>query len=174
MQRRLKSQRRGINRLAITAQITRKTAALACAVALYPTWASGHNMAKKIKIVDLEKEIESLLEEYGDNVAAVTKASGEAVAKKTVQLLKTTGDYEDRTGKYRKSFRYKTESNYAGSISTVYSAAPHYRLTHLLEHGHAINGGSSRTKAFPHWKPAEEKANQEFEDTLVREIEKIK
>lgn len=48
-------------------------------------------------------------------------------------------------------------------------------LTFLLEHGHDIirNGAKvGRTRAYPHIKPAEEMGVQEFEEAVIREMER--
>ena len=47
--------------------------------------------------------------------------------------------------------------------------ATDYQLTHLLEFGHAINGGTKRVKAIPHIEPAKENAVE----TFVQEVEKV-
>lgn len=48
-------------------------------------------------------------------------------------------------------------------------------LTFLLEHGHNVirNGAKvGQTKAYPHIKPAEEMGIQEFEEAVIREMER--
>ena len=130
-------------------------------------------MSSKIEIGDLAGSITKELARYSNIVDEKLEESAEKIAKKTVEKLKTSGDYEDLTGKYRKSFRVKDTSAHKMVMKTVHAAAPHYRLTHLLEHGHAVRGGTGRTRAFPHWKPAEEEAKDEYEKELTNQIEGI-
>jgi hypothetical protein len=116
----------------------------------------------------LANEITKVLEMYSQNVKEeVNQATAEA-ANTAVKILKTTGDYDDYRGEYRKSFDItKTKKG----NTTVFSSE--YRLTHLLEKGHMTRDGTSRTNAYPHWKPAEEKAIKEFEENLVKGIEGV-
>ena len=75
------------------------------------------------------------------------------------------------TGEYKKSIKARTiKDSPLSKKSVVYADKPHYRLTHLLEHGHAkLNGG--RTRAFAHWEPAEQKAIDDFIKELREAIE---
>ena len=75
------------------------------------------------------------------------------------------------TGQYKKSIKArKIKDSPLSKKSVVYAGKPHYRLTHLLEHGHAkLNGG--RTRAFAHWEPAEQKAIDDFIKELREAIE---
>ena len=75
------------------------------------------------------------------------------------------------TGEYKKSIKARTiKDSPLSKKSVVYAGKPHYRLTHLLEHGHAkLNGG--RTRAFAHWEPAEQKAIDDFIKELREAIE---
>lgn len=75
------------------------------------------------------------------------------------------------TGEYKKSIKARTiKDSPLSKKSVVYADKPHYRLTHLLEHGHAkLNGG--RTRAFAHWEPAEQKAIDDFVKELREAIE---
>ena len=75
------------------------------------------------------------------------------------------------TGEYKKSIKARTiKDSPLSKKSVVYAAKPYYRLTHLLEHGHAkLNGG--RTRAFAHWEPAEQKAIDDFISELREAIE---
>ena len=75
------------------------------------------------------------------------------------------------TGEYKKSIKARTiKDSPLSKKSVVYAGKPYYRLTHLLEHGHAkLNGG--RTRAFAHWEPAEQKAIDDFVKELREAIE---
>lgn len=130
--------------------------------------------SRRTTVIDLSRAIGEVLQEYGEDVTAAIAPTTQKVAEDTVQTLKSTGDYEDRTGDYRKSFTQTTEKTYRGATSIIHSEEPqNYRLTHLLERGHMTRDGTTRTKAYPHWKPAEEKAIAEFEKDLRKNIQNI-
>lgn len=57
-----------------------------------------------------------------------------------------------KTGKYCRAFRVKKsvyEDNY-NKRNMWYVAAPHYRLTHLLEYGYLTRNGTTRVAPRPH------------------------
>lgn len=61
----------------------------------------------------------------------------------------------DGTGAYAKSWTWKMVEEKLGEYGVVYNKE-HYRLTHLLEHGHVIRnayGTYGRTAPRPHIKP---------------------
>lgn len=124
-----------------------------------------------VHIVDLTSAVMDILEDCGEAVEEVVEGSSEKTAQKTVEYLETHGDYEDRTGEYRESFRYKVVNTYRGTTSTVYSEK--YQLTHLLEKGHLVAGGTKRTRKFPHWKPASEYAKEYFINSTVKGIQEV-
>ena len=101
--------------------------------------------------MDVADEIAKALSEYSEEVAENLEAIKKEVAKDTVEMLKSTSP-RGRKGKYAKGWRMKKD----GTGYYVHNATD-YRLTHLLEHGHAkANGG--RTKAQPHIAQAEREA----------------
>jgi len=98
-------------------------------------------------------------------VVEKVNASSEAVGKAAVKQLKQTSP--KRYGKYAKSWTMKTEKLFGQPHTRIIHAkAPHYRLVHLLEHGHAKVGGG-RVEGIPHVRPAEEEVIREF----TREVE---
>lgn len=122
----------------------------------------------KIMASDFLKAVQGELDEYFSEITEDVKESVKTVAKETVREIKKNSPVH--YGNYKKSWGQTTlyDDNHGNSI-TIHNKK-HYRLTHLLEHGHAkVNGG--RTRAFPHIAPAEKFAERE----LQREIEsKIK
>ncbi len=71
------------------------------------------------------------------------------------------------TGKYAKSWASKKTKETSDSIQYTVHSKNRYRLTHLLENGHAKRGGG-RVRAIPHIAPAESKGAEQ----LVRDIER--
>lgn len=132
-------------------------------------------MSNSIEVDRVAAEIVKTLQEYKNavnvDVEKVADKIGKAAAKKVKANARTAGFRG--TGDYIKAIGYKRlkgeSALYHGRI--VYAKAPHYRLTHLLEYGHAtVNGG--RTRAFPHWEEPEREAVDLFERELKGEIER--
>ncbi len=82
-----------------------------------------------------------------------------------------------RTGGYRKGWKTKTAYESASDIRIVVHNKKHYRLTHLLENGHALvypgKGGAlvtrGRVAARPHILPAQQHA----EEKLLRKVKVV-
>ena len=125
-------------------------------------------MSKKVKVDDLAK---ALIEELQNYEGVTEEAAWNGVVETSNDALQQlrnahpagSGEYGswntyNRGWKILKTKRDKT--------ATIHNATD-YRLTHLLEKGHAkVNGG--RTRAFPHIAPVAEKC----EDELLANIRK--
>ena len=121
----------------------------------------------KISIDRLAAEITEGLKEYSQEVVEKVNVSSEKVGRAAVKRLKETSP--KRTGRYAKSWAMKTEPEVGQPHKRiVHVKAPHYRLTHLLEYGHAKVGGG-RVEGRPHIRPAEEEVIREF----TREVEEV-
>jgi len=118
-----------------------------------------------VSVDQLAAEIAKGLAEYSQDVVEKVNVSSEKVGKAAVKKLKQTSP--KRYGNYAKSWTMKTEK-VIGQPHTriIHAKAPHYRLTHLLEHGHAKVGGG-RVEGRPHIRPAEEQVIKDF----VQEVE---
>lgn len=117
-----------------------------------------------INASDFAKAVSSELAEYAADITTDVKKSVKEVAKDTVREVKNRSPSD--FGAYRKSWRSEEVEVTRFSQTMVIHNKKHYRLTHLLENGHALVGGG-RTKPQPHIKPAEEFAERE----LMRKIE---
>ena len=125
-----------------------------------------------INIDQLAAEIAKGLAEYSQDVVEKVNVSSEAVGKAAVKQLKQTSPKRPGSGKYAKSWAMKTEPEVGQPHNRiVHVKAPHYRLTHLLEHGHAKKGGG-RVEGKPHIRPAEEMVIQEFMQEVEEAIKR--
>lgn len=94
-----------------------------------------------------------------------------AVDKRADELVKALkADSPRKSGDYAKDWTSKvTTNNFSYYIRTVHNKK-HYRLTHLLEKGHALKRGGrtiGSTKAFAHIVPDAERIQAEF----VKDVE---
>ena len=118
--------------------------------------------------IDLAAEIEKAMKEQIDLANDVVNNAVDKVTKETVNDLKSSSPR--KSGKYAGGWGKKEGQTATRSKSSVVWNEKHYRLTHLLEFGHAkVNGG--RVAAKPHIAAAEQKAIKNFEDELRRGIE---
>ena len=117
-----------------------------------------------ISVDQLAAEIAKGLADYSQDVVEKVNLSSERVGKAAVKQLKSTSP--KRYGKYAKSWTVKTEKEVAQPNKQIIHNKKHYRLTHLLEHGHAKVGGG-RVEGIPHIRPAEEQVIRDF----VAEVE---
>ena len=123
-----------------------------------------------ISIDQLAKEIAQGLADYSQEVVEKVNVSSEKVGKAAVKRLKETSPKDK--GKYAKSWTMKTEPEVGQpDLRIIHAKAPHYRLTHLLEHGHAKVGGG-RVEGKPHIRPAEEMVIQEFMSEVEEAIKR--
>ena len=125
-----------------------------------------------VSIDQLAAEIAKGLAEFSQDVVEKVNVSSEAVGKAAVKRLKRTSPKRPGSGKYAKSWAMKTEPEVGQPHKRIIHAkAPHYRLAHLLEYGHAVAnagpGKKDRVDGIPHIRPAEEEVIREF----AREVE---
>ena len=125
-------------------------------------------MSKKVSVDDLSKAILEELENY-EGVTEEAAWKGVSDTSQTA-LKKLRSAHPAGSGEYGSWDKYnrgwtvmKTKRD---KKATIHNATD-YRLTHLLEKGHAkVNGG--RTRAFPHIAPVAEAC----EDELIKNIRK--
>lgn len=121
-------------------------------------------------MIDLHKLADAVnaeLEFWSNDIDEKCKAEVTNVAKDALNLLKNHPNIPVRTGKYKKGFRIKVSADGAGyRRMKIYNTK--YQLTHLLEHGHVIAATGGRSKAYPHWRDA-----QDLIDTLPKRLEEV-
>lgn len=104
----------------------------------------------------IAKEFEEYVELTSDKVKTICKEVADDV-KEEIQKNAPV-----RTGKYKRS--WKVTEDHKTSMGARYTVhAGEYRLTHLLENGHAKRGGG-RVKAIPHIRQGEDLAIRELKE----------
>lgn len=121
-------------------------------------------MSETVPVDGLASAIMETLQQYTDDVTAGIAKAEDLTAKECKTNLEAdspvapTGRHR---GKYKKGWKVTVTTNTPLEKHTVIHNKE-YRLTHLLENGHATRNGG-RTRAFPHIKKNEEIANAAFE-----------
>jgi len=132
-------------------------------------------MNTRVSVDDLAKEIEKTLRDYADAteedcVSGVKKTAKDAVEKLHSAHPHGSGKYGS-WDKYNKGWAVRNEPRKKRkSVLAIVHNKTHYRLTHLLEKGHAKQNGG-RTRAFPHIAPVAEEAEKELLENIKREIQ---
>lgn len=124
-------------------------------------------MAGAIQIDQLADAVIKEMQEYADITNDNVKKAVRKAANATKNRIAATAP--ERTGAYKKSFIVTKKEERADKLVVVVHSKKHYRLTHLLEDGHALRQGG-RTKAYPHIKPAEEYGIELFESLVKKSL----
>ncbi len=130
---------------------------------------SAHGIGKshlKCDAGKFELAVTTILDDFETDCYQAVYLSIKETAEEVVQMLKTAGDF--RGNKYRKSWKAEVTQRRLYTSAVVHNVK-HYRLTHLLEFGHAKQNGG-RVRAFPHIEPINEKTGEMFEDKLTQMI----
>lgn len=133
---------------------------------------------RKIKIgaIDLTKTVNALFVSYGQDVNEVLYDSMQNVADEAVKELKSVNKFASDghpTGEYSKSWDKVEQQTSRLAKSVIVYNEEHYRLTHLLENGHALKRGGriiGSVKAYPHIYPVEQKVVKDFEKEVIERI----
>lgn len=138
---------------------------------------------REIQPKDFSKYMNALLEEYGAEVASCTVTAADYASRNARKELmkKTSGDFSDRTGDYRKGWRATLRKTRISVDARVYNETD-YRLTHLLEKGHKVKNQYGAPKkedskkevdAHPHIAAVNDWAIEQFELLLAEQLERL-
>lgn len=125
-----------------------------------------------VKADEFADVINGLLEEYADEAEEIIDLTVQQVAKEAQDKLKSpqTGAFKNRTGKYRRSWKVEVSKKNLQTEAIVHAAKPHYRLTHLLEYGHALKRGGRKVGEVDAFRHIED-VNEFAQDALLKELE---
>lgn len=125
------------------------------------------NKTEFVTVSEFTKEIQKLLDEYGDEVESVVEEEVVEVSKDTVKKLKKESPKD--TGNYAKGWRLKKKKTRLGIETIIYNAT-HYWLVHVLEHGYYSRKTDTRVEGKEHVKPAEKWAEKELLKRLKEKL----
>ena len=117
-----------------------------------------------VKGADLGALIIEQLNSYKTFVKASVDEAAQKNAKKLQKLIKNKSPV--RSGGYKKGWKVKKTSN----TTFIVHNKTGWRLTHLLEFGHATKVGTGRVKAYPHIAPARDKVEKEFLEDIEKAV----
>jgi hypothetical protein len=125
-------------------------------------------MSKTVSIDQLADEIVNSVQDYTEPVKDAIEKETRSTARKMKREIKSNSPKE--TGEYANGWSYSTSKKYGKIVITVYNKDKP-QLTHLLENGHAIDGGTGRVEGIPHIGPAEKKYIAEYQKNINKILE---
>ena len=122
---------------------------------------------RRVTVDGLADAVMEGLREYAALAADDMKKAVREAGKTVKQEISATAPRD--TGAYSKSWAIKSVKETSDSLEVVVHSRKRYRLTHLLEHGHAKRGGG-RVAGRPHIAPAEQKGIEQLEREIERSL----
>ena len=119
---------------------------------------------------NLAGEIQKILDEYGDEASVALAEAIEETAKEAQTQLRSKNMGRKLWKKYPKGWSVQIKAGRLDVEGIVYNK-DHYRLTHLLEFGHATRNGG-RTAAFPHIAEVNAFAQKDVLERLREKLQK--
>ncbi len=123
--------------------------------------------SQRVNIDGLADAVMEGLREYAALATDDMKKAVREAGKTVKQEISATAPRD--TGAYAKSWTIKNLKETSDSLEVVVHSKKRYRLTHLLEHGHAKRGGG-RVAGRPHIAPAEQKGIEQLEREIERSL----
>lgn len=135
----------------------------------------------RVSVDQFEKAINKYLNEYHEDINEDVRNTATEISKEAKAELERISPVSEEDvilkggevhpkGQYAKGWTISTQTAKNVHSKKIWNRTD-YRLTHLLEFGHATRNGG-RTKAIPHVRPTEKKYLQKFEKELEKEITK--
>jgi hypothetical protein len=118
---------------------------------------------------DAARAIVTAMRDYTEEVSEAIRQEVDDASKDIKGGIETRSPR--RTGKYRKGWKITKRDTQGVTSRIVHHSVPGYRLVHLLEHGHAKQGGG-RVRAIPHVKPAADPRIEQMVENIKRIIER--
>ncbi len=118
---------------------------------------------------NLSQAMKGILTDYTDEVTRVVTEVISEVAEEAAGELHSAGTFQGK--KYRSGWTSEVDQRRLYNSAVVYNKK-HYRLTHLLEYGHATRNGG-RTREFEHIAPINEEAQEKAVKKLKEAIEAL-
>lgn len=122
-------------------------------------------------------QLQLIFDEYAKKLDIKTDDIMDETATETRDFLRQNSPKRPSNGEYAKSWAVKKDKR---SHKYIVHNKDHYRLTHLLEHGHLIKNqygtwsrrfaGGDKTDAIPHIKRAEENGIKILFDKLEKQL----
>lgn len=129
-------------------------------------------MSKIISFSDLSKELEKELSVYSEEVTEEVKEIAKKNMEKLVKETRETAPVGRRKRHYKGNITSKkTGETTRGVVYTWYVKGPDYRLSHLLNDGHALRNGG-RYKGTQFISKAVDKIIPEYEKEVEEAIKK--
>lgn len=119
---------------------------------------------------DLADDIMRELKTYSDALAVKIDETSKKKAQKLMRKIKETSP--KLTEDYSKGWRVKQVTEKLGASKFVVHNKTDYQLTHLLEEGHYIHGGTYFVQPIPHIIPARYEIEKEFMSEVEEAIKK--
>ena len=111
--------------------------------------------------VDVDNALQSAL----DDIAEQAKQKTTEAAARQSTVVNSGHDWSD----YIAAFDIKNDDSGLWRKRVIYVKAPHYRLTHLLENGHATRNGG-RTRRFPHFADGQKFVDENGEKIVIDKL----
>lgn len=128
----------------------------------------------KVTVEGLAAAINAELNLYSEDVLDALDAATFEVAEKTRDEIKEAARERFKGRKYWRSWTVTKKLVKSGVLRIVHAKAPYYRLTHLLENGHAKTGKEGGYVAGrPHIAEPARKAEDRIIKELTERIEQI-